>query len=251
MEAMASGVYGSGTEGVAARHLGEDAVRKILVVDDDVPLAEMIGEYLRPEGFCVDLVHDGAEAMTMPLTGYDLVILDLMLPNRSGFEVLKAYRRGGGTPVILLTARDTETDRVVGLEIGADDYIPKPFNPRELVARVRAVLRRTNNAAVVPTEIRLGDLAVNPAARLATLGGTALDLTTAEFNLLERLLQRAGTAVSRDELARAALGRQYGDGIDRNVDTLVSKLRRKLGGDDRIKTVRNTGYLYAVPPEAG
>jgi two-component system response regulator CpxR len=116
---------------------------------------------------------------------------------------------------------------------------------------VRAVLRRTNSVTVLPAEIRLGDLAVNPAARLATMRGTALDLTTAEFNLLERLLQRAGTAVSRDELARAALGRQYGDGIDRNVDTLVSKLRRKLGGDDRIKTVRNTGYLYAVPPDSG
>jgi two-component system response regulator CpxR len=251
MEAMASAVYASGKEGVAALRLGDDVMRKILVVDDDVPLAEMIGEYLRPEGFCVDLIHDGAEAMGKSLGGYDLVILDLMLPNRSGFEVLKAYRRSGGTPVILLTARDTETDRIVGLEIGADDYIPKPFNPRELVARVRAVLRRTNSVTALPAEIRLGDLAVNPAARLATLGGTALDLTTAEFNLLERLLQRAGTAVSRDELARAALGRQYGDGIDRNVDTLVSKLRRKLGGDDRIKTVRNTGYLYAVPPEAG
>jgi two-component system response regulator CpxR len=251
MEATSPGVYDLGQQGIAALRLGDDLMRKILVVDDDVPLAEMIGEYLRPEGFDVDLVHDGAEAMAMNLAGFDLVILDLMLPNRSGFEVLKAYRRSGGTPVILLTARDTETDRVVGLEIGADDYIPKPFNPRELVARVRAVLRRTNSANSLPPEIRLGDLTVNPAARAATLGGAALDLTTAEFNLLERLLQRAGTAVSRDELARAALGRHYGDGIDRNVDTLVSKLRRKLGGDDRIKTVRNTGYLYAVPSEAG
>ena len=251
MEEAVRGVYDPGMAGVAARLLGDGVMRKILVVDDDVALAEMIGEYLRPEGFGVDLVHDGGEAMTMALTGYDLVILDLMLPNRSGFEVLKAYRRSGSTPVILLTARDTETDRVVGLEIGADDYIPKPFNPRELVARVRAVLRRSNNTANTPTEIRLGDLVVNPAARLATLRGVALDLTTAEFNLLERLLQRAGTAVSRDELARAALGRHYGEGIDRNVDTLVSKLRRKLGGDDHIKTVRNTGYLFAVPPDAG
>jgi DNA-binding response OmpR family regulator len=250
MEPPGLPVYDPGTGGKAALRPGVDVMRKILVVDDDVPLAEMIGEYLRPEGFCVDLVHDGGEAMTTPLTGYDLVVLDLMLPNRSGFEVLKAFRRGGGTPVILLTARDNETDRVVGLELGADDYIPKPFNPRELVARVRAVLRRTGSAVSPPTEIRLGDLMVNPAARLATLGGNALDLTTAEFNLLERLLQRAGTAVSRDELARAALGRQYGEGIDRNVDTLVSKLRRKLGADDRIKTVRNTGYLYAVPSDA-
>lgn len=230
-------------------------MRRILVVDDDVPLAEMIGEYLLPEGFRVDLVHDGAEAMTMPMENYDLVVLDVMLPNRSGFEVLKAFRQAGSVPVILLTARDTETDRIVGLEIGADDYIPKPFNPRELVARVRAVLRRTGSNRTVnpalPAELRLGDLSLNPAARLTTLRGTPLDLTTAEFNLLERLLQRAGTAVSRDELARAALGRLYGEGIDRNVDTLVSKLRRKLGAGDRIKTVRNTGYLYAVLPDAG
>jgi DNA-binding response OmpR family regulator len=249
MAAAQMQVYHPPGEASGAFRPGDDHMRRILIVDDDVPLAEMIGEYLRPEGFDVDLVHDGAVAIGTQLSGYDLVVLDLMLPNRSGFEVLKAYRRIGTTPVILLTARDNETDRVVGLEIGADDYIPKPFNPRELVARVRAVLRRTGNGAVLPAEIRLGDLVLSPAARLATIGGTPLDLTTAEFNLLERLLQRAGTAVGRDELARAALGRQYGDGIDRNVDTLVSKLRRKLGRDDRIKTVRNTGYLFAVPPD--
>ena len=223
-------------------------MQKILVVDDDVSLAEMIAEYLRPEGFAVDMLHDGGEATTRAIPGYDLVILDVMLPNRSGFEVLKALRREGTTPVILLTARDGETDRVVGLEIGADDYIPKPFNPREMVARVRAVLRRTARFELpAAAEMRLGDVVLNPAARLATLGESPLDLTTAEFNLLERFLQKAGTTVSRDELASAALGRQYGAGIDRNVDTLVSKLRRKLGGDDRIKTVRNAGYLYAVP----
>jgi DNA-binding response OmpR family regulator len=228
---------------------GDDGMRRILVVDDDIPLAEMIGEYLRPEGFGVDMVHDGGVAMAMSLSGYDLVVLDVMLPNRSGFEVLKAFRREGTTPVILLTARDNETDRVVGLEIGADDYIPKPFNPREMVARVRAVLRRTARTDVVHSpELRLGDVVLNPGARVAKLGAVELDLTTAEFNLLERFLHKAGTTISRDELAAAALGRQYGLGTDRNVDTLVSKLRRKLGGDDRIKTVRNAGYLYAVPP---
>ena len=251
MEAAGAALYDPGVAGKDAPRAKGDMMRKILVVDDDEPLAEMIAEYLRPEGFCVDVVHDGAEAIATSLSGYDMVVLDLMLPKRSGFEVLKAFRRTGGTPVILLTARDNETDRVVGLELGADDYIPKPFNPRELVARVRAVLRRAGAAAIVPSEIRLGDLTINPAARQATLGSAPLDLTTAEFNLLERLVQRAGTAVSRDELARAALGRQYGEGIDRNVDTLVSKLRRKLGPDDRIKTVRNTGYLYAVPSDAG
>ncbi|MEJ1977790.1 MAG: response regulator transcription factor [Acetobacteraceae bacterium] len=162
--------------------------------------------------------------------------------------MLTAYRQDSTIPVILLTARDSETDRVVGLEIGADDYIPKPFNPREMVARVRAVLRRTARTDTLhPPELRLGDVVLNPAARVAKLGTVELDLTTAEFNLLERFLVKAGTTVSRDELAAAALGRQYGFGTDRNVDTLVSKLRRKLGGDDRIKTIRNVGYLYAVP----
>ena len=223
-------------------------MRKILIVDDDVQLAEMIAEYLRPEGFVVDMLHDGAAALTAPLPSYDLVILDLMLPNRSGFEVLAAYRQDSTIPVILLTARDSETDRIVGLEIGADDYIPKPFNPREMVARVRAVLRRTARTDVVHSpELRLGDVVLNPGARVAKLGAVELDLTTAEFNLLERFLHKAGTTISRDELAAAALGRQYGLGTDRNVDTLVSKLRRKLGSDDRIKTIRNVGYLYAVP----
>ena len=249
MEALRPLVYGPpARERAAPPGAGNDGMRRILVVDDDVPLAEMIGEYLRPEGFSVDLLHDGGVAYSTPPTNYDLVVLDVMLPNRSGFEVLKAYRRGGAIPVILLTARDNETDRVVGLEIGADDYIPKPFNPRELVARVRAVLRRAGAAA--PAELRLGDVVLSPAARLATQAGAAIDLTTAEFNLLERLLLKAGTTVSRDELARAALGRQYGEGIDRNVDTLVSKLRRKLGGEERIKTIRNLGYLFAVPPGA-
>lgn len=207
----------------------------------------MIAEYLRPEGFVVDMLHDGGEATTRAIPGYDLAILDVMLPDRSGFEVLKAVRREAATPVILLTARNGETDRVVGLEIGADDYIPKPFNPREMVARVRAVLRRSARVDPPNAELRLGDVVLSPASRVATLGQSVLDLTTAEFNLLERLLQKAGTTITRDELAMAALGRQFGIGIDRNVDTLVSKLRRKLGGEDRIKTVRNVGYLYAVP----
>jgi DNA-binding response OmpR family regulator len=226
-------------------------MRRILIVDDDVQFAEMIAEYLRPEGFNVDMLHDGAAAQAAPLADYDLVILDVMLPNRSGFEVLTTFRQDSTIPVILLTARDSATDRVVGLEIGADDYIPKPFNPREMVARVRAVLRRTVlTDAVRPHELRLGDVVLNPAARVVRLGAVVLDLTTAEFNLLERFLLKAGTTISRDELAAAALGRQYGAGADRNVDTLVSKLRRKLGGDDRIKTVRNAGYLYAVPMPA-
>jgi two-component system response regulator CpxR len=223
---------------------------RILVVEDDAELAAMICEYLGPEGFEADAVHDGAAAAASDPAGYDLMVLDVMLPNRSGFDVLRALRRHSDIPVILLTARDGETDRVVGLELGADDYVPKPFRPRELAARIRAVLRRARPASAPlgpPSEIAVGDVRLSPAARVAERGGRALDLTTAEFDLLHHLLLHAGTPVSRDALAQAALGRAGGIGTERNVDTLVSKLRRKLGADDLIKTVRNVGYLYARP----
>jgi two-component system response regulator CpxR len=229
-------------------------MRRILVVEDDVPLAHMLEEYLTPEGFSVDLLHDGAHVAGTPLEGVDLVVLDLMLPNRSGFDLLRDIRRASDLPVLLLTARDTETDRVVGLELGADDYVPKPFKPRELVARIRAILRRTERTAtpeprapLTPPRLHVGDMLLDPRARTATWVGRRLDLTSAEFALLECLLRQAGQPVSRDDLARAALGRIASAGLDRNVDTLVSKLRRKLGQEDAIKTVRNLGYLFAAP----
>jgi DNA-binding response OmpR family regulator len=229
-------------------------VDRILLVEDDVDLAAMICEYLAPEGFGVDAVHDGAAPAASQGANYDLVVLDVMLPNRSGFEVLKALRQHSSIPVILLTARDSETDRVVGLELGADDYVPKPFKPRELVARIRAVLRRTQRPParghVEPLELRVGDVRLSQAARFAARGDRKLDLTSAEFDLLQQFLQCAGTPVSRDALAQAALGRVNGSGPERNVDTLVSKLRRKLGSDDLIKTIRNVGYLYVAPLRA-
>jgi two-component system response regulator CpxR len=221
-------------------------MRTILVVEDDVPLAQMLDEYLTPEGFSVALLHDGGAVAATRLDAIDLVVLDLMLPNRSGFDVLRDIRKTSDLPVILLTARDTETDRVVGLELGADDYVPKPFKPRELVARIRAILRRTDRAERPNPKLRVGDVELDPGARAAFWAGRPLDLTSAEFALLERLLRRAGQPVTRDELAHAALGRVATAGLDRNVDTLVSKLRRKLGGEDTIKTVRNIGYLYAA-----
>jgi DNA-binding response OmpR family regulator len=222
-------------------------MRKILVVEDDVELARMLEEYLVPEGFAVELLHDGGAVAAASLHSFDLVILDVMLPNRSGFELLREIRRGSETPVILLTARDNETDRVVGLELGADDYVPKPFNPRELVARIRTILRRAHRAETPSPLLQVGDVALDPGSRAASQGGRPLDLTSAEFDLLERLLQSAGSPVSRNELAQVALGRVGSAGLDRNVDTLVSKLRRKLDHDDLIKTVRNMGYLYAAP----
>jgi two-component system response regulator CpxR len=204
------------------------------------------------------MLHDGNALAGTPLDDLDLIVLDLMLPNRSGFDLLRDIRKVSELPVILLTARDSETDRVVGLELGADDYVPKPFKPRELVARIRAVLRRAERndpfAVRAPAPLpmlRVGDVELDPRARSAVCAGRKLDLTSAEFALLERLLQQAGQPVSRDDLAQAALGRVATAGLDRNVDTLVSKLRRKLGREDTIKTVRNVGYLYAAPWPAG
>jgi two-component system response regulator CpxR len=218
-------------------------MRRVLVMDDDVELAEMMTEYLRPDGFALDLEWRADPRAAAPV-GYDLVILDVMLPNRSGFEILKAVRRNSSVPVILLTARDNETDRVVSLELGSDDYVSKPFRPRDRAARVCAVLRRSDwvGAAGSEPELRVGDVVLDSRARLALRAARPLDLTSAEFALLE-----VGVPVSRDALAAAALGRRQGAGLDRNVDALVSKLRRKLGSDDPIRTVRNVGYLYATP----
>lgn len=225
---------------------------RLLLVDDDVSLTEMIREFLELEGFSVDALHDGPACLQYEIRQIDLVVLDVMLPGLSGFEVLRRLRHGSGVPVIMLTARGDDVDRIVGLEIGADDYVPKPVNPRELVARIRAVLRRTaQSAPAIGADIAVAEIRLNTASRNAWANDDRLDLTTAEFNLLEHLLRNAGRVVSRDELSAAAFGRQPQGGGDRNVDTLVSKVRRKLGPandqDQRIKTIRNAGYLYAVP----
>jgi DNA-binding response OmpR family regulator len=227
-------------------------VSRILLVDDDVALREMIREFLELEGFAVEAVHDGPACLRSDLRNTDLVVLDVMLPALSGFEVLKRLRQSMNVPVIMLTARDSDVDRIVGLEIGADDYVSKPVNPRELIARIRAVLRRTvSNGSKSVGDLGVGEIRLNAASRNAWSKGEKLDLTTAEFNLLEHLLRNAGRIVSRDELSAASFGRQHSDGADRNVDTLVSKVRRKLGPasdlDQRIKTIRNVGYIYALP----
>ncbi len=228
-------------------------MQRVLLIDDDRNLTDMIGEFLQLEGFTVEAVNDGAACLRRDPGAADLVVLDVMLPGLSGFEVLKRLRQRSQVPVIMLTARGDDVDRIVGLEIGADDYVPKPVNPRELVARIRAVLRRVDTAAAVDRdEVTVGEIRLNPAARNAWSNGEKLPLTSAEFNLLEHLLRNAGRVVSRDELSAAAFGRQANvSGGDRNVDTLVSKVRRKLGpaqdSDQRIKTVRNTGYIFALP----
>ena len=228
---------------------------KLLVVDDDVELAEMIRDYLTQEGFDVAIGHS-ADAFRAAAWDADLTILDVMLPGASGLDLLRELRTRSETPVILLSAKTSDVDRIVGLELGADDYVAKPFKPQELVARIRAVLRRSKppaeakpNPAGSEGWITVGDIRLDPTSRIAKCGDRTIDMTSTEFSLLELLLRRAGEAISREEMAFAAFGRRNGLTIDRNVDTLVSKLRRKLGPNDsvdrRIKTIRNVGYVYA------
>ena len=231
-------------------------MERVLVIDDDVALCELLTEYLAPEGFQAESVHDGEKGLERACDGdYDLIVLDVMLPRINGFEVLRQLRTKTTTPIVMLTARGEEVDRIVGLEIGADDYLPKPFNPRELVARIRAILRRTRQErgqAVPPlmsNMLRVGDVEIDTGARLVFRLGQRVDLTSVEFNLLEILLSRAGQLVPREELIKTVLGRSPYP-YDRSIDVHISKLRKKLGhemaGIERIKTIRNVGYLYVL-----
>ena len=226
---------------------------RILVIDDDVELCGLVTEYLEPEGFQIEAVHDGEHGLERALTGdHLLVVLDVMLPRMNGFDVLRRMRSTSRMPVLLLTARGEDVDRIVGLEIGADDYLPKPFNPRELVARIRAILRRTRAAEGSPGDIlRVGNVELNPATRTVLQDGNSVELTSVEFNLLQVLLQEAGQVVSRERLVDTVLGRKFSP-FDRSIDMHVSKVRKKLGdtdgGTDYIKTVRGIGYIFTRPP---
>jgi two-component system, OmpR family, response regulator CpxR len=230
---------------------------RLLVIDDDSALCDLLTEYLAGEEFVIDTAADGQTGLRKATEGnYDLIILDVMLPGLNGFEVLREFRKTSVTPIVMLTARGDPVDRIVGLEVGADDYLSKPFNPRELLARMRAVLRRTRqgqqdeDGAVPSGKIAVGDVVMYTGTRLVLRGGTHVDLTAAEFNLLEMLLRKAGRFVSREELTQEVLGREPYP-YDRSIDVHVSKLRKKLGhiadGIERIRTIRNVGYLYAVP----
>jgi two-component system response regulator CpxR len=226
----------------------------LLIIDDDIDLCELVAEYLEGEGFTVDAVHDGPAGVERCLaTDPELVILDVMLPGLGGFAVLAKIRERSKVPVIMLTARGDEVDRIVGLEMGADDYLPKPFNPRELAARIRAILRRSSVEGAGdddPARLVVGDLQVDLGARVVRRGDAVVELTGAEFSILEILVRAAGSVVGRDELSRQALGRRS-SAFDRSLDVHLSNLRRKLGpladGGDRIKTVRGVGYLYVKP----
>jgi DNA-binding response OmpR family regulator len=225
---------------------------RVLVVDDDVELCRLIREYVASEPWDVECVHDGARALERALGGeHRLIVLDVMLPGLSGLDVLRRLREKQRTPVLMLTARGEDVDRIVGLELGADDYLPKPFNPRELVARVRAILRRSDDTLDTVGDagpLTLGDLRLYPWQRDVTREGVSLELTAVEFELLRALMLSAGRIVGREELSQTALGRPWNP-YDRAIDMHISNLRRKLGatvnGGERIKTVRNLGYLLA------
>lgn len=226
---------------------------KILIIDDDEELCELVSEYLGVEGFEIDSVNDGATGLERALSGdYDMAILDVMLPKMNGFDVLRNLREQSKLPVIMLTARGDDMERIVGLEIGADDYLPKPFNPRELAARLRAVLRRTTvteNGDATSEKLDVDGIELSPASRTAILNGEELNLTSVEFELLHELLKEAGKVVRKETLSENVLERKLSP-YDRSLDMHISNLRKKLGNRDddseRIKTIRSVGYIYTV-----
>lgn len=231
----------------------------VLMIDDDPQCCELVGHCLKSAGFELTSIHDGREGLNRALARageYDLIVLDVGLPGMSGFEVLYGIRSRLDTPVLMMTACSQRTDRILGLEMGADDYLTKPFDSRELIARVRAILRRSGSRGTQgslgrkPDRIVVGDVDMDTGARTVTLNGRPIALTSVELAFLEILLRSAGDVVTRDHLATTALGRSPAS-YDRSVDVHVSSLRKKLGhkfeGVERIKTVRGVGYVYAYP----
>ncbi|WP_313379546.1 response regulator transcription factor [Achromobacter insolitus] len=227
------------------------ATRRILLIDDDVELAQMLREYLEPGHCQLSLAHSGAQGLALlAQDDYDLILLDLMLPDGNGLDLLKQYRQRSRRPVIMFTAHGGETDRVLGLEFGADDYLAKPFSPRELKARITAVLRRFDE---VPEATRpalaLGMVSLDPASGLLRVGDSEIALTGAEQRILEILMRTPGQVVGRDQIGQYALGRKP-DRYDRSIDTHISSLRKKLrtdAGSDTltIRNLRGLGYVLA------
>jgi len=223
----------------------------ILIIDDDTELCALLSDFLQLQGFQTYAVHDGTEAVRhCKANRYDAIVLDVMLPGLQGLDVLRSLREFSTTPVLMLTARGEDTDRIVGLEMGADDYLPKPCNPRELAARLRAILRRFQSTAgeEPPAELAAGQVRIIPSDRSATYAGLDLQLTSAEFNVLQALLSQPGRVVDKETLSQQALGRPL-SAYDRSIDVHVSKIRKKLaaqGGDKLIVSVRGIGYQFAV-----
>lgn len=232
-------------------------MNRILIIDDDEELCELVSEYLAGEGFQTEAVHDGESGLQRALSGeYDLVTLDVMLPKKDGFDVLRELRRASSVPVLMLTARGEDNERIVGLETGADDYLAKPFNPRELAARLRAILRRveTQKEAVQAEDdkLKVGDVEIQVSARSVVRGGEDVNLTSVEFDLLKELLKHAGRVVKKEDLSERVLERKLSP-FDRSLDMHISNLRKKLGvredQSERIKTIRSVGYIYTLRDE--
>jgi two-component system, OmpR family, response regulator CpxR len=231
----------------------------ILVIEDDRQLCQKLVDYLTAAGFRVEVAHDAGTGLEAALAReHALLVMATPSPAvQTGFDLLRHLRARCTTPVVLLTSRSDEVDRILGLEMGADDCLSKPFNPRELLARIHALLRRVRGVSkqqhqpALPPALRVGDIHLDPAMRIVREGAVSFNLTAAEFALLEILMRKAGQVVRREELADRVLGRELSEG-DRCIDTHVSRLRKKLGRNgskERIKTIRNIGYLYLLPPE--
>jgi two-component system response regulator CpxR len=229
-------------------------MNRILIIDDDEELCELVSEYLTVEGFEVEAFYDGESGLEKALKNEnDLVILDVMLPKKNGFDVLRQLRLESQIPVLMLTARGDDMERIVGLETGADDYLAKPFNPRELVARLRAILRRAENpgdsSQIEADKLQVDDVEIQVSARSAKKSGEDLSLTSVEFDLLAMLLKEAGKVIKKEDLSEKILERKLSP-YDRSLDMHVSNLRKKLGerkdGTEHIKTIRSVGYIYTV-----
>jgi DNA-binding response OmpR family regulator len=223
-------------------------MNNVLLVDDDVELAAMFADYLRRDGFNVQAVYDGATGVTEALSGrHAIVVMDVMMPGMSGIEALGRIRLQSRIPVLMLTGKGDDVDRIIGLELGADDYVPKPSSPRELAARIRAILRRTQTSAEIPELLSVGLLTMHPQKRNAIWNGQPLELTSTEFNLLEVLARNAGRVVNKNELSEAGLGRPLAR-FDRSIDVHISSIRQKLdvcsNGQSYIQTVRGRGYVF-------
>jgi len=225
---------------------------KLLLVDDDKELCSMLQSYLTQEGFETDAIHSGEAAVDKVLNNsYQLVVLDIMLPGQSGFDVLKVIRETSSIPVLMLTARGEDVDSVIGLELGADDYLAKPCSPRVLVAHIRAILRRSESNVFASSgndQLCIGDIELYCQSRTVYREKDPVTLTSTEFTILETLMRNAGTVVNKADLSEIALGRKLAH-FDRSLDVHISNVRKKLGfisdRNNRIKTIRNVGYLYS------
>lgn len=223
---------------------------KLLVIDDDVELCALLRELFQREGFPADFAHNGPAGLEKAATGdYSLIVLDVMLPGMDGFEILRRLRQSSSIPVLMLTARGEDVDRIVGLELGADDYLPKPFNPRELIARLRAILRRLEPRPA-SARLEVNGVVLDPGTREVFCDGRRVELTTLEFDILEQLVRAAGRVLSRDALMEALYNRKSTP-FDRSMDMHISHLRKKLEGGERtlIKTVRGVGYQFCRTSE--